>query len=80
MKNNDLQELLTSTDEDHMLDLGQQIILDVLVLCAFSKAVDLRIAEQVVIGLETDIRDCIKRAHTNRIRLDTNAQQLLYSL
>lgn len=37
----------------------------------------LEIADEVVVSLKNNVQDCIVRVQTKRIRLDTNARQLL---
>ncbi len=50
---------------------------DVLVLCALTRAVQLGIADQVVTGSENDVQACVKRAQTQRLRVEKNAEDLL---
>lgn len=47
---------------------------DVVVLCALSRAMTLDIVDEIVVGLKNNVQDCIERAQTKRIRLDTNAR------
>ena len=51
--------------------------IDILRLCVFSTAVDYKVENKVVAGLENDVQESIERAKTRRISIEENAKGLL---